>query len=62
MQKRLYRSSYDKMIGGICGGLAEYFNTDPTLVRLIAAFIIFMSGIFPGIIFYLIAWAIIPQN
>lgn len=60
MAKKLYRSSYDKMLGGVCGGIAEYFDVDPTLIRLIVAFLIFMSGFLPGIAFYLIAWAIIP--
>lgn len=61
MHKRLYRSNHDKMIGGVCGGIAEYFNIDPTLVRLLLVFAVFMSAIIPGIVFYIIAWAIIPQ-
>jgi phage shock protein C len=60
VHKRLYRSSTDKMIGGVCGGIAEYFNVDPNLIRLLLVFIAFMSAIFPAVIFYLIAWAIIP--
>jgi phage shock protein C len=61
VQRKLYRSSTDKMIGGVCGGIAEYFNVDPTLIRLLLVFITFMSAIFPAVIFYFIAWAIIPQ-
>ena len=60
--KRLYRSRSERMIGGICGGLGEYFNVDPTLVRLIAVVIILITGILPGILAYLIAWVIIPER
>ncbi len=60
MAKKLYRSSYNKMVGGVCGGLAEYFDVDPTIIRLVTAFLIIFSGFFPGLVFYLIAWAIIP--
>jgi len=59
-KKRLYRSKKDCMIAGVCGGIAEYFNIDPTLVRIIAVLTIFINGI--GLIAYLIAWIVIPQN
>jgi len=59
-KKRLYRSKKDHMIGGVCGGIAEYFNIDPVIVRVIAVVSIFANGI--GLIAYLIAWIIIPQN
>jgi len=55
--KRLYRSSSDKMIGGVCGGLAKYFDFDSTIVRLIAVLLLF-TGV--GGIAYLIAWIVIP--
>ena len=55
--KRLYRSRTDRMIGGVCGGIAEYFNVDPTLVRL-AGVILLFAGI--GVPAYLIAWIIVP--
>jgi len=57
--KRLYRSEDDKMLGGVCGGLAEAYNFDPTLIRLITVALIF-SGLSPLI--YLIAWLIIPSE
>ncbi len=60
MAKRLYRSRNDCVIAGICGGIAEYFDTDPTLVRIIAALTIFLNGL--GLIAYIIAWILIPQN
>ncbi|MCD6472755.1 PspC domain-containing protein [Candidatus Aerophobetes bacterium] len=59
-KKRLYRSKENRMIGGVCGGIAEYFNIDPVIVRILAVLTIFANGI--GVIGYLIAWIIIPQN
>ncbi len=58
--KKLYRSR-SRMIGGVCGGLAEYFNIDPTLVRVIAA-LLFFTPLVPAIICYLVAWMIIPER
>lgn len=60
MNKRLYKSNANKMIGGVCGGIAEYFNIDPTLVRL--AWILFCAAGGSGFIAYLIAAIVIPQN
>lgn len=57
MTKKLYRSRKDYMIGGVCGGLGEYFDIDPTIIRLIAALALFIGG---GIIVYIIAWIVIP--
>jgi phage shock protein C len=59
VQKRLMRSA-DQKIGGVCGGFAEYLDVDPTVVRLIWCLIAFFSGIVPGVIAYLVAWAILP--
>jgi len=58
MSKKLYRSREDKIIGGVCGGLAKYFDVDPTLIRILAVVSIFINGI--GIIAYIIAWIIVP--
>ena len=58
--KRLYRSGKDKIIAGVCGGIAEYFNIDPVIVRILLILSIFLWGF--GILFYLIAWIIIPRN
>jgi len=55
---RLYRSRTERMLGGVCGGLAEYLNTDPTLIRLI--FVVFALAGGPGIIAYLLFWIIVP--
>lgn len=60
MTERLYRSTKEKMIGGVCGGLAEYFDIDVTLVRLIAVFTLFMGGV--GLFAYIVAMVIIPRN
>ena len=60
MKKKLYRSKKDCVIGGVCGGIAEYFDVDPTLIRLLAVFVFFLGG--SGIIAYIIGWIIIPQN
>jgi len=60
MKKKLYRSKKDCVIGGVCGGIAEYFDIDSTLVRLLAIAIFFLGG--SGIIAYIIGWIIIPQN
>ena len=59
MDKKLYRNTSNKMIAGVCSGLAEYINTDPTIVRLIWA-LIALSG--AGLIAYLVAAIIIPEK
>jgi len=60
MQKRLYRSATDRMIWGVCGGLAQYFDIDPTIVRIIAVLSIFFGG--AGIIAYIILAILIPSE
>lgn len=56
--KRLYRSKTERMVGGVCGGLAQYLNLDPTLVRLFFLLLLLIPG--PGLIIYLIMWVITP--
>ena len=58
MDKRLYRSNEHKMIAGVCGGLGEYFDMDPTIVRLIVVAAALIGG--SGLLAYLLAWIIIP--
>ncbi|KUK86086.1 MAG: Phage shock protein C, PspC [candidate division TA06 bacterium 34_109] len=58
--KKLYRSRKDRKIAGVCGGIAEYFNIDSTIVRLLAVITIFFGG--GGIIAYIISWIIIPEE
>lgn len=62
MSKKLYLSSSDKIIGGVCGGAAEYMGIDSTLVRLIAVILTIITGTFPGILVYLVACAIVPKR
>lgn len=58
--KKLYRSIVDRKIGGVCGGLAEYFNIDPTIVRLLFVLgLLLVGGTFWA---YLIMWIIIPEQ
>lgn len=58
--KRLYRSGKEKIIAGVCGGIAEYLGVDPVLIRLIGVAFALAGG--SGVLFYLIAWIIIPRN
>lgn len=56
--KKLYRSRRERMIAGICGGLAEHFGMDPTWVRLIFILFFFAGG--AAFLFYLVLWLIVP--
>ena len=58
--KKLYRSSTDVMVAGICGGIAEYFGIDSSLIRI--GFVILMLNFGSGFLAYLILWFIIPKN
>ena len=58
--KRLFRSQTNKKIAGICGGIGEATDTDPTIIRLIAVVLGLATGFFPFFIVYLIAWWIVP--
>jgi phage shock protein C len=60
--KRLLRSSGDRMIAGVCGGLARYVGIDPTLVRILFALGSFFLAIFGGIIVYIILALVIPSD
>ena len=60
MQKKLYRSKSNKMIAGVCGGLAEYLNIDVSIVRIIWALITFTPGI--GLLLYIICALVIPEK
>ncbi|HTP12536.1 MAG TPA: PspC domain-containing protein [Bacteroidota bacterium] len=60
MNKRLYRSPREKMLGGVCGGLAEYFEVDPVLIRILFVVAVFVGG--SGILAYIICWIIIPEE
>ncbi len=60
--KKLYRSRADKVIGGVCGGLAERFGWEPTLVRVAALLVVFLSGGAGLVIGYILAMLIIPKE
>ena len=60
-QRRLTRSMTDKMIAGVCGGIANYFNVDPTLVRIVFV-VLALGGVLPGLLAYLIGWVVIPAE
>lgn len=60
MQKRLYRSRKDQVIGGVCGGIAEHFGVDSVIVRLFAVLAVFFGG--GGLLAYIIMWIIIPEE
>lgn len=59
-KKTLYRAGENRIVAGVCGGVADYFNIDPGIIRLIWVISVFAAG--AGIWAYLIAWAIIPEN
>lgn len=60
MSKKLYRSRNDRMIAGVCGGLADYFDVDSSLIRLAVLFMFLFQGV--GLIAYIIAWFIISEE
>jgi phage shock protein C len=60
MNKKLYRDEYHKVLGGVCSGLAEYFEMDVTIVRLLFAFTFIVMGV--GIIPYIVLWIVLPKK
>ena len=59
---RLMRSSSNKMIAGVCGGLAQWLDWDPTLVRVGYVLLSLFSAGFPGLLLYIILWLIMPKD
>jgi phage shock protein C len=59
MEKRLYRSRRDRSLAGVCGGIADYFGWDPTLVRVAWIILTLLGG--SGILLYLIMWVVMPE-
>ena len=62
MGKRLYKSRDNKMVSGVMGGIAEYFNIDATLVRILYVVFSMFSVAFPGIVVYIILVMVIPER
>ena len=60
--RRLYLSKTDSKIFGVCGGIGETYDIDPTLIRLLFVFLCIVTGILPLAATYLIAWIIIPEK
>lgn len=61
-QKRLTRSRTDRMVAGICGGFAEYFQLDPSLVRIGIILVCLITAIFPVCVIYGVMWFVIPEK
>ncbi len=62
MAKVFYRSDTQKMLGGVCGGLATYFDIDVSLVRLVFVGLAIVTALLPMSLFYVIAWIIVPTE
>ncbi|MCM1115841.1 MAG: PspC domain-containing protein [Clostridium sp.] len=60
--KKIYRSKNDRLLSGVCGGIAQYFNCDPTIIRLIWALVSLFSAAVPGVLIYVICLVIIPEE
>ncbi len=60
--KRLYRSRTERMLSGICGGIAEYLNVDPTVIRVLWVILTILSFGFGGVLAYIACWFIIPEK
>ena len=60
-ERKLTRSMTDKMIAGVCGGIAQYLGVDATLVRLVFGVLV-LAGIFPGVLAYIVAWIVMPAE
>lgn len=61
-RKKLYRSTDDRFFGGVLGGLAEYFGVDSALVRVVWIVFLILTGLFPGLLIYIVAVFMIPQD
>jgi phage shock protein C len=60
--KRLKRAQQERMIAGVCGGLAKYVNVDVTIVRVLFVILTVFTAVIPGILVYLIMWIIVPKD
>ncbi|MBR3726519.1 MAG: PspC domain-containing protein [Prevotella sp.] len=60
--KKLLRSRSDRWVAGICGGIGDYFDVDPALVRLVYMLLTFFSAGFPGLMIYLVLWLVMPKD
>jgi phage shock protein PspC (stress-responsive transcriptional regulator) len=60
--RRLYLSQTDRKIAGLCGGIAETYDFDPAVVRLLFLFVDLITGILPLLVVYIVAWIIVPPR
>lgn len=60
--KKLYLAQKDRMISGVCGGIGETYNIDPTVVRIVTVFLCLVTGILPLLVTYIVARFIIPKE
>lgn len=60
-ERKLTRSMTDKMIAGVCGGIAQYLGVDATLIRLVFGILV-LAGILPGVLAYIVAWIVMPAE
>jgi phage shock protein C len=58
--RKLYRSRTDRKLAGVCGGLAQYFNADVTLIRVLFVVLALLGG--PGLVIYLVLWILVPEE
>ncbi len=61
-QHKLTRTNNDRILGGVCGGIAKYFGWDATLVRILYVVISILSAAFPGTLVYIILWILMPKE
>ena len=61
-EKRLMRSRSDRKIAGVCAGMGRYLDMDTSLVRVLWVLVSFAVGLFPGLIAYIVAWIIVPEE
>lgn len=62
MKKKLYKSNDDKLLDGVCAGIAEFSDVDPTIVRAVYACLAIFTGIIPGLIIYVVLSVVMPKN
>ena len=60
--KKVYLSKKDSKIFGICGGIGETYDTDPTLIKLGSVFLCLITGVLPLVLTYLVGWLVIPER
>lgn len=61
-KKKLYRSTKNRMLGGVCGGIADYFGIDPTIIRLLYLVLSIFTACFPGLLLYIICLFVMPND